>query len=179
MVFIPGESLFNDGFHCFWTGLRSNVFGNITKTHKHILFEVRVRLAIWLACSTYSNDSRPLGQINERPDVAALTATQDEQTTANKAVKPSSLAWSRSQIANLQLWVLGRVSGLHGFTIRRQKQMFGNPGSEIITIIYIGSVFKQFWNVIARPMMEILPLQDYFWYRFWGVGFLLGVKLFT
>ena len=45
-----------------------------------------------------------------------------------------------------------------------KKQMFGNPGSEIITIIYIyiGIVFKQFWNVITRPMMEILPLQDYF-----------------
>jgi hypothetical protein len=56
------------------------------------MLEVRVRLAIWLACATYSNESRPLGQINDRPDVAALTATKDEQTTANKAVKASSLA---------------------------------------------------------------------------------------
>jgi hypothetical protein len=79
----------------FEIGFTPSASGNITQnthTHIYILLEVRVRLAIWLACATYSNESRPLGQINDRPDVAALTATKDEQTTANKAVKASSLA---------------------------------------------------------------------------------------
>ena len=85
--------------HILSTNKSVPVHGSYIKPHNsktwfnlQLIYIPRVRLAIMLALATYSRFVRPLGVATDLPEVAALTATHDEHTTAKSAVKESSRA---------------------------------------------------------------------------------------